>query len=190
MLLIFISGPSATGKTAIGKHLADILGYEFHSKDFIKEQMFDKSGHTTWDYGWYERRAKRRFFQEVKEAIESNRSIIVESNFIGADKRRLARLLNKDVKISEIYCTTTGLTNFRRFVKRNEAGVRHPGHHDRRWYISTLFQTSLATIGIIWPYKPLGFTDKLMVIDSTVFSGVDYDKIIKFINEDKRPDYL
>ena len=41
MNVLIVSGPEATGKTAVGKTISQKLGYQYLSKDMIKEAMFD-----------------------------------------------------------------------------------------------------------------------------------------------------
>lgn len=181
MNLVIVSGPEATGKTVIGKEIARLLEYRYQSKDTIKETLYDSMKHNTWDYLWYEKRAKDELFKEIREFISKNQSVVIESNFISADKQRLRSCMDDKAIIAEIYCTARGLTSFRRFVSRNEKGVRHKGHHDRRWYPKIFLEDLLHYVKIQWPHKPLGFTEKILVVDSTDFSKVDYKKIADFV---------
>lgn len=177
MKLIIVSGPEATGKTAVGRNVAKILGYQYISKDMIKEALYDSEPHSTWDYTWYEMKAKAIFFDTIAEFINKAESVVIESNFIGLDRQRLLALLNSGTEVSEIYCTARGLTSFRRFVKRNETKVRHKGHHDRRWYAKVFLQDLLRYTGINWPYEPVKLTEKLIIIDSTDFAKVNFKQI-------------
>lgn len=183
MNLVIVSGPEATGKTAIGKEIARILNYRYQSKDTIKEALYDSLKHSTWDYSWYEKRAKNELFKEIEEFISKNQSVVIESNFISTDKRRFNNYLNDKVIITEIYCTARGMTSLRRFVSRNEKGIRHKGHHDRRWYPVILLEDLLGYISIRWPHKPLGFNQRLLIVDSTNFSQIDYEKIVSFVKQ-------
>lgn len=183
MNLIIVSGPEASGKTAIAKHIAKNLGYVYRGKDELKEALFDKAPVNTWHFVYYEKRAKNQLFDLVDNDIKSKTSIIIESNFFKTDKRRLKHRLNDEVKVTEIFCTAKGFTSLRRFVARNESGHRHKGHHDRRWYPNVFFNCLFRIFGIDLLYKPFGFNDRLMFVDSTDFSKIDYDKIIEFIKQ-------
>jgi predicted kinase len=183
MHLVIISGPEATGKTAIGKEIAKQLGYEYHSKDIIKEHLFDTAGKSTWRYNWYESRAKDQFFKIVRRLIDSRTNAVIESNFIGADKKRLSECLDPGVLVTEIYCKARGLTSFKRFVRRNESGQRHKGHHDRRWYAKILLEDLLQYAHISWPSRPSGLTHRLLIVDTTEFSKIDYRKIAEFAEQ-------
>jgi adenylate kinase family enzyme len=183
MNVVIISGPEATGKSAIGKEIGAETGFFYLSKDKAKEKLYDKESHNTWDYKWYENLAKKYFFKEIKDNLDQNNSIIIESNFIKDDIEQLADILNnRNIIMHEVFCTAKGLTSFKRFVQRNESKIRHKGHHDRRWYAKVLSQDLIRYLGFKWPYKPLGFTNKLMIVDSTNFAAIDYKKILNFIN--------
>jgi predicted kinase len=181
MQLVIISGPEATGKSAIGHELAQQTGYQYESKDVIKEALFDKAPRSTWDFSWYENEAKQRLFRKLDKLIAGGTDTIVESNFMGKDKARLKACLMPDVSVTEIYCAARGLTSFRRFVRRNESGRRHKGHHDRRWYPTVFFENCLRAVGVQWPYGPVGVTQKLLKVDSTDFSKVDFQAITRFV---------
>lgn len=186
MQLVIVSGPEATGKTHIGRSVAGQLGCQYVSKDMIKESLFDTGTRSTWDSGWYEHEAKEIFFDTIKDFIDRDESIVIESNFIGADRDRLIKLLNPKVEVSEIYCTARGLTSFRRFVRRNESNHRHKGHHDRRWYVKVFMQDMLRYVHVSYPYKPVRITQKLLTVDSTNIASIDKTAISKFIETSYR----
>lgn len=181
MQLVIISGPEATGKSAIGLKLAEQTGYRYESKDEIKEALFDKAPRSTWNYSWYENKSKQQLFNRLVQLIADGTNTIVESNFMGNDKAKLKECLTHDVQVAEIYCTARGMTSFRRFVSRNESGRRHKGHHDRRWYAPVFFGCCLRSFGIQWPYGPVGLTQKLLKLDSTEFSKLDLQAITQFV---------
>ena len=181
MKLVIVSGHPATGKTAVGERIARDLGYKFCSKDAIKEKLFNSGTRTTWDYGWYERRAKDKFYKTIATYMAKSKPLVIEMNFTPQDKRRLRRLLTKDVKIVEIYCTAKGFTIIKRFIKRNEGGIRHRGHHDRRWYLTMISEELLSYTGIRWPYKPLNYSSDLLTIDTNNIAIIDYKAIVQFV---------
>ncbi len=183
MKLIVISGAEATCKSSIGKELAKKLGYQYQSKDTIKEVLFDTKAYSTWNFKWYEQQAKMVFFRDIEKFINNQNDAIIESNFIGEDKTQLAELVTTDIELIEIHCSTRGYISFRHFVERNESRKRHPGHHDRRWYPKVLFQTTMHILNInIGAHNPVGLSTKIMNLDTTHFPSVDYKEIIQFIN--------
>ena len=123
MNLVIISGAEATGKTFIGQEIAKALDYRYISKDAIKEAMFDTESHSTWDYKWYENRAKHSLFLTLDKLVREGIDVVIESNFIGKDKERLRACLQPSSVLREVYCYAKGTTTFRRFVaKMNRAG--------------------------------------------------------------------
>lgn len=185
MQLIIISGSEATGKTKMGKAIADILDCDYRGKDDIKEAMFDEHSRSTWHAKWYDNQAKTVLFNDLARAIINNKSIIIESNFIGQDKNKLEALLKSNTEVVEIHCIAKGFTSLKRFIKRNESGKRHKGHHDRRWYLNVFLQDSLRMIGIDWPYRPMNLKGRILKVDTTDFKTVNYNEIAEFIKNSK-----
>lgn len=181
MNLILISGAEATCKSDIGGRLAKELGYAYQSKDHIKENMYDTGEKSTWNYGWYESEAKQTFFNDIAELISSDTDAVIESNFIGEDKKKLEQLLRINVKLKEIHCYADGLTSCKRAVRRNESGRRHAGHHDRRWYPKILFQSSLHALGIdVGAHKPAKIQPSILMLNTTQYPNIDFDSVIEF----------
>jgi predicted kinase len=184
MQLIIISGAPASGKTALGQKLAAKLGYEFYSKDVIKEALFDARPKTTHKYLWYEEQANARFLKAITDSISRNASIIIDSDFVRtSDRRQLLACLSKNVSVAEIHCHAKGLTRLRRYIKRNEAGARHKGHHDRRWYPSMFMNMLLSYAGVAWPYQSLDISGKKLLVDTTDFSKINYQDIVAFVTQ-------
>jgi predicted kinase len=181
--LTIISGGEATGKSTIRNELARRLKISYLSKDIIKEKMFDEESVSTWNFSWYEDRAKSQLFKDIKEQLESNQSFIIEANFKSADTAKLKNLLSKDTQVYEIFCHSRGFTAFKRFVRRNESGARHRGHHDRRWYAAVFIYDICGALHIKWPYKPMQFSDRILYLDTTDLAKIDYEAIIKFISQ-------
>ena len=181
MNLVIVSGAEATGKSAVGKYIAQKLSYTYYAKDVIKEHLFDTESTTTWKYGWYEKLAKTKFFSGLAVYIEEDQDLVLESNFIGDDKKHLQKLLHgKTVNIVEVHCFTQGFVSFRRFVSRNESRKCHPGHHDRRWYVLVFWNTLISNLKIHDLHAPVKLSSKTMYVDTTSFEVIDMDKIVKF----------
>lgn len=182
MNLILISGAEATCKTDLSKRLVQALGYKYQSKDHIKEAMFDKHERSTWNYSWYESRAKAEFFEEIQGFISTKTDVIIESNFSGQDREKLKSLISEGVILKEIHCYARGMTGFKRAVHRNETGSRHSGHHDRRWYPKVFIQSLLHSVGInIGAHKPVKLGDEILNLDTTIYPGINFNKVIEFV---------
>lgn len=181
MHIVIVSGPEATGKSTIAKKISADLGYTYLSKDVIKENLYDTCKRSTWDHQWYEQKAKRQFFKQIKNSIETKKDIIIESNFDTVDKDALTNIMPQSSTVSEIYCFSRGFTSFRRFVRRNESGNRHKGHHDRRWYFRVFCQDCARLFGSDWPHYPVAINNKLMRLDTTKITEINFEMIKLFL---------
>jgi predicted kinase len=177
--LIIISGGEATGKSHIRDELAKRLKIKYLSKDIIKEKMFDEGPVSTWRFSWYENCAKDELFRQIKDCLGSGQPFIIEANFKRPDQKRFKKLLEPTTETYEFFCYAKNFEAFRRFVRRNESGRRHPGHHDRRWYLVIFLYSLSRFFGSDWPYKPL--SENVLRIDTTDAADIDYDKLIRFI---------
>src|SRR5947209_19587077 len=81
-LVVFVSGPPASGKTTLGRRLSADLRLPYFSKDGFKELLFD-------ELGWGDRAVSRRhgkaayaLLGHVSEAcLRAGLSVLLESNF-------------------------------------------------------------------------------------------------------------
>ena len=181
MKIIIISGFSATGKSELAKNLSEKFGFIYISKDKLKEKMFDIENHNTWDWKWYEKRALNELFDKAQTALRHRNNIVIESNFTKKDKTRILNLISNQHTVYEIHMNARNFQHFIRFVKRNETHNRHKGHHDRRWYFNEFIYSLVGIFGIVWPYGPLKLSDKLLEIDTTDFSNINYKEVYKFV---------
>ena len=178
MKLILVSGAEATCKSAISKALAAKLNYEYLSKDVIKEKLFDEKIFNTWNIKAYYKKSKELFFNDIKRIINNNKDSIIESNFIGKDKIRLLTLLSNNVEIVEVHCYSNAYVSFVRFVKRNESGRRHPGHHDRRWYLDVLFQSTMHILHVnLGAHKTVGISTHVINLDTTQYPDINNEAL-------------
>lgn len=179
MNLILISGAEATCKSDIARRLSAELGCVYLSKDSIKEALYDEAERSTWNYRWYESKAKQDFFGSIEEFIENDVDIIIESNFIGPDRQRLVELIGDNVNLQEIHCYADGMTSFKRAIQRNESGRRHSGHHDRRWYPKIFIQSLLHTLGInVGAHQAVKASDNVLYFNTTRYPNVDFDSLV------------
>lgn len=184
MNVVIISGAEATCKSDLAKRLATELEYNFLSKDVIKEAMYDElhQQHSTWDFNWYEARAKGAFFDSIESLADRQINMILESNFIGSDKKRLLDILGEHADIREVHCYTRGFISFKRAVRRNESGRRHPGHHDRRWYPKVFIQSTLRIVGIrVGAHRSVSLNDKVISLDTSYYPEIDLHRVISFV---------
>lgn len=131
--VILINGISATGKTTIGRALANTLQLPFFAKDSIKEILFDQLG--TSDRAWSHRLSgvtHAVLNPILEEELRAGRGFVLECNFnpqYDVDKFRRWQA-SYDFRIVQVLCHTQGEVVFQRFKARAESGTRHPGHVD------------------------------------------------------------
>lgn len=133
-LLIIVNGAPASGKSTLAEQVAAQLGVPFLSKDTFKEELYDSLG----VLGVIE----RKFFRKLGEAsmrlmytvagsiLDAGVDVVLEANFYrGISEEDLSLLLGKAQGVM-IHCEAPEETLKERYIKRAEAGERHPVHDD------------------------------------------------------------
>lgn len=184
MKVIIISGSPATGKTTLAKAIQSKLKYELITKDQFKEKLFESDGRSNIIHNsWYENEAKSLFRSEIRDKINKNKSIIIESNFVpNKDKKHMAELL-RNVDIVEIYCFANPWITLKRFISRNESGSssKHPMHHDRMWYGQMFLIAIKVSFGFKNTFGALDLTDNTLWVNTNSFQDIDTEEIINHI---------
>lgn len=130
-LVLIVTGPPASGKTTIGRGLAQRLGLPFLSKDLFKETLYD-------ELGWSDEEWSRRLgiasmallFRSAEALLEAGRSVAVEAPFYPQwDTPRFREMAQRfDCTFIQVVCTASGPTLVERYARRIRTGERHPGH--------------------------------------------------------------
>ncbi|HJT55501.1 MAG TPA: ATP-binding protein [Ktedonobacteraceae bacterium] len=176
--LIIISGPPCTGKTTLGKRLANDLNLPFVHKDGIKELLFDK-------LGWSDRAWSRTLgiasyallYYFLETQLRAGRSCIVESNFHAEFDREqfLALKAKYDFEPLQICCIADGEVLFSRFKDRAATSERHPGHVES----VNLEEFKQGLLRGRDEVMDIGGT--IFEIDTTDFERVDYEGLVEGI---------
>ncbi|MBD3290863.1 AAA family ATPase [candidate division KSB1 bacterium] len=174
MLIIIITGLPATGKTTLGRKIADRFGLPFFSKDEIKEQLFDTIG--TGDREWSRKlsRASNALLMIIlQQMIEAGRFCIVESNFPPEEYDEKFRLLvqNTPFRILQIICKTERPVLQKRLEDRARSGSRHPGHLD-----GILLKEFADKSDADYQYS-VKLNDRTIIVNTTQFEEIDYPGI-------------
>ena len=179
-LLIVISGPPCSGKTTLGLHLAK----EFHlpciGRDDLKESLFDSLG---WSDREWSRRLGRASYQLlyliIEKLVSAQVTCIVESNFNAQDATR--RFLDIRQRYGfhtlQFLCVTEGGVLMRRFKERAQSGHRHPGH------VEDTQQEEQNAVLLEGRIAPLDIGGKVIEVDSTDFSKIDYDNLFRAVRD-------
>lgn len=178
-ILIIITGLPATGKTTLGRKLANELNLPCISKDDIKELLFDTMGFE--DREWSKKIGVSSYellYYMAESILKSGSSLVLEANFDPrfANKKILELKGTYNFELFQIRCFTEGEILFERFKKRAESHERHQGHVDSEnldeWY-PILLQGKIEALNI---------GGEFFDIDTTEFNNVNYDELVNALN--------
>lgn len=131
-ILLVVSGPPASGKTTLGRLLAERLGWPLLEKDAFKEALFDTLG--TGDADWSRRLSEAAFARQYAAAhgiLAGGRSVVLEGNFRLSHCPALTALAERGgAELAQVACRASPRTLEARLAARQAGGLRHPGHAD------------------------------------------------------------
>jgi predicted kinase len=181
-LLIIISGPPCSGKTALGDWLAQAFKLPLFHRDGFKEVLFDSLGWS--DLEWSQRLGGASYallYHAAEALLRAERSVIIESNFDPQyDTRRLRDLAARHPFLPlQIRCMAEGAVLFERFKQRVAGGTRHPGHLD---HLNIPIYEPIVWEGPSARDNFLDIGGERIDIDTTDFAKVDYDAILALVH--------
>lgn len=127
--VVLVSGPPASGKSAIAAPLAQALGFVLLSKDTIKETLFDSLRAPAGDEAWSKRLSDAAMDVLFALAAHCPR-VVLDANFKPDDPSQRERVAALGGGIVEVHCHCDPQTAMRRYAQRAEA--RHPVHTLKR----------------------------------------------------------
>lgn len=122
---ILISGPPASGKSALAEPLARALGSALLSKDTIKEALFDSLHGPAGEEAYSQRLGGAAMDVLFTLAAHCPRAVL-DANFKPHDAHQRERLAALSGTIVEVYCRCDPQTAMRRYAECAE--TRHPAH--------------------------------------------------------------
>lgn len=179
-LLVVVTGHPATGKTTLARRLAVKLCLPLVSKDDLKEGMAEA-------IEALDREASRKIGRAayfamdrvIESCMQGGSSLIVESNF-PADfyTEKLRKLLEKyPYRAVQVLCKANPEVILERVQKRISSGERHQAHREQEDLDSGAYRKGIGNGRI----APLGITGTMLELDTTDFSEVDTDAVIREI---------
>ncbi|MFF2954949.1 AAA family ATPase [Kitasatospora sp. NPDC057965] len=168
--VIIVSGPPATGKTAIAGQLAARLHLPVLGRDRIKESLFDVLG---WDDREWSKTlgvaAAAALFALLADTLAAGADCIAESTFrpghSTSDFRKV--LAGTGARAIQIQCVTDGPALLARFAARSATADRHPGHRDEH-NLDEFHDELMAG-----RYQPLDLPGPVITVDTTDFATLD-----------------
>jgi predicted kinase len=170
--LIIVTGPPGTGKTTLGRRLAEEFSLPFIHKDGIKELLFDTLGWS--DREWSKRLGVATYailYHILEAELKAGASLVVESNFHPTyDDEKFTDLHARYAFVTfQVLCVADGDVLYERFRERSESGERHPGHVD------DLNREEFEAILHRGRHDPLAIGGETFEIDMTDLDAIDYD---------------
>lgn len=175
--IIIVHGRPGAGKTTLQKRLSADFGLPTLARDAIKEFLADEMGSargdslSSQDLGQV---AVKMFYTGADAFLSKDLDVLMEAAFDAPlAQKDLDGLLQKhQARILEFYCYTDEQTRARRFIARNENGLRHAVHDDHLNY--NTFGKPIASDDAKFAPIQLG---QVIKVDTTAFDDAGYAKI-------------
>lgn len=171
--LIVVTGLPGTGKTTLGRRMAEELRVPFLYKDGIKETLFDALG--TGSIEWSQRLGAATydlFYYFLESIMTGGVSLLIESNFeaVRAEPHLRDLLKRYSYYDLQVLCKAEGPVLVERFEERAKSAERHQGHVDNLDELRPKLMR--GRIG------PINLPGPLLEVDTTDLDTVDYRAIL------------
>ena len=180
-----VGGP-ATGKTTIGKRLADYYKLTYMSKDGVKEPIFDHVGCPTSIENdsalsgiKMDDAAQSILLYLIETHVQADSGCLIDSTFGDNHVPHLNELINRyDFKPIQVVCSAEKEILKKRYYNRANQNLRHPGHLDK--ILADSFEEINEMFNI---NKPLTLDSYDFKVDTSHFKEENFNGLIDSINE-------
>lgn len=184
--IFIMQGGPATGKTTIGKRLAQSFKIPYLSKDGVKEPIFDHVGcpiafetDETLSGRKMDDAAIAILFYLIEMQAQARNSCLIDSTF---EARHTPTLREHQSRYPftpiQILCRAEEAELARRYQRRAETHERHPGHLDQ--ILSDTFDAAQLERTF---QHPLDIGGHVLPVDSTDFKEDDFQKLLHSIEQ-------
>lgn len=136
---LVVSGLPASGKSSLGRALAQALDLPLLDKDALLEALFDECG--VGNAAWRRQLSQAADLRLQQQAAKQPAAVLVSwwrhPRSTGDSGTPIAWLASLPAPPVEIHCRCSPAIAAQRFVSR----TRHPGHLDKRWTYADLLAT-------------------------------------------------
>jgi predicted kinase len=183
-IVIMVGGP-ATGKTTLGRRIAQTFQIPYFSKDGVKEPIFD---HVGCPLRWsdpgplggqrMDEAAVSILLYLIEEQSRAGHACVVDSTFQQKDRSRLKALRDRSLFLPvQVHCRTESTELARRYRQRAHGHERHPGHLDDQ--LAATFDAD----ALREQYRPLELGGPVFPIDTTTRLEDPVQSLLKSLRE-------
>ncbi|HNP73330.1 MAG TPA: ATP-binding protein [Kouleothrix sp.] len=178
--LVVVTGPPATGKTALSRRLASDLRLPLLARDALKEILFDTLGWS--DRAWSRRLGATSYellFHAAELLMRAGGPFILESNFQHEpNSARIAALAQRySYQPFQIRCYADPAAILERMQRRSGSGERHPGHVEQQELVG------LSAAGMVGAMPPLAIGGTRIDLDTSDFTRLDYPALLTALRQ-------
>ncbi len=167
--IVIMAGGPATGKTTLGRRIAETLQIPYFSKDGVKEPIFNHVGYpVTWSAPGplsgekMDEASLAILLYLMEEQSRAGKACVIDSTFQEKELPRLKALQERFPFLPiQVHCHTEPAELARRYRQRAETRHRHPGHLDHQ--LAAEFDADTLEKG----YRPMELGGLVFSIDTT-----------------------